>query len=661
MDVIDNIEVTKWESIWSQASGGKNVAASPGASGDTIPIGPGAPGLDEALAWMSEGIRSLDVQRMLFLVGGPGAGKSHAAKRLTADLNEVEPRHDGLAHRSYRYGAGDRNLLVVNDATITAGRSGKATLSGDILEALSKGDHLLACVNRGVIVEEENDGRASSDGAADAVLSWISRGTIASGDGFELNAGASTSEFGRTSRLSTEAGTVDLLCLYLDTASLLEALPLVSIEQTHEGVSLLPTQRYRVCHFTERASLSPSAVPGRVLADRVLNMDLDASCFGHDEWNPVAANLSSLAHPDLLDSVLSVMRAGEIISGQRFTYRELWGAIIRLLVGSLADKLPMNDAREEVLARGAVGTTPLERFESMTRLAEHRFSEAIFGVGDVDWGASPVCRITRMADPSRDATPGRLSKEPRTGWAQPVVDAFAVSETGESPLKALLDSDLGDGDNFPLAVTTFDRWVDAIYREARDADDTSDAQREACVIWYGGYLLRLYAVSNGIPAFRREVDQWSLLWFSSNNLPDELKAPMRTLLLPGKEPGNQNSSFLLPLFDSRANPIQGRTASPKFALKGARFGIRPVTNGDEAELVLSQEGVEVGRIYCDFQLVREALACAHDHLGISEYSHLVSPRLERLRAAQLTSKNLGEADLYVVSEHQEYAIAVEEP
>jgi len=225
----------------------------------------------------------------------------------------------------------------------------------------------------------------------------------------------------------------------------------------------------------------------------------------------------------------------------------------------------------------------------------------------------------------------------------------------------LLDADLGSEDNFPLSVTDFDWWVDEVFSDARDADDTPDSEREACVVWYGGYLLRLYAVANGVPAFRHEINQWTLLWFTGNSLPDELKAPMHTLLLPKREPGKANSSFLMPLFDSRTEPIQGRSASPRLAVKGSTFDIKPRTSGDSAELVLSRVGEEVGRIICDFQLVREALACAHDHLGISEYSHMVSPRLERLRAAQLVSSKLNDADLCLIAENTEFAVAVKQP
>lgn len=658
--------VESWERIWSLASGGQNVAVNPASMRDSAPNGPSAPGLDEALVWLSEGFSEGRSQRMLFLVGGPGAGKSHAARRLAGGLEEVDPRHDGLAHRSYRYSTGGRNLLVVNDATIKASRGGESTLVEDVSSAILQGDHLLACVNRGVIVEEENDQFVHSHHAAEAVLRWLSRGDFPIGVDsevgidFALKSGPADSEFGRTGRLETSAGPIDLVCLFLDRSSLLERRPIVSIEQEEASPKIVQARKYEVCEFGRRDQLPSGSVPARVLFDEILELGLDPTAFGVQEWNPVTANLSCISNDRLLDSLLSIIRASEVISGQRFTYRELWGAALRVLVGRLAETCSIEVAQLELEDFRIESDSPIEYFDAMKRLARYRYSEAIFGVDEDDWLSSPICRLTRQANPSRDATPGRLSHDPRTGWAQPVLDAFAATEVGESPLEALLASQFGPDDNFPAAVSAFDHWVDKIFCAARDADELSDTEREASLVWYGGYLLRLYAVANGIPAFRHEVNQWTLLWFSSSNLPDELKQPMHTLLLPRKEPGNPGSSFLLPLFDSRTDPIQGRVTAPKLAMKGSTFEIRPQTSGDEAELILSRMGAEIGRIYCDFQLVREALSCSHDHLGISEYSHLVSPRLERLRAAQLVSGKLNTAEICVVSEQAEYTVSFKE-
>jgi hypothetical protein len=244
-----------------------------------------------------------------------------------------------------------------------------------------------------------------------------------------------------------------------------------------------------------------------------------------------------------------------------------------------------------------------------------------------------------------------------TGWATPVTDAFAGGETTESPLDYLL-STADDSDLIHKVVTDFDRNVDRCFMAAKSSDEIKDKERNQIVAWYGAYLLRLYAVANGIPAFEKEVTQWTYLWFSQPQLPTDLKGPMETLLLPRRDPTIPSASLLLPLFDSRTLPIQGSLSEPRLAILGEAFDLRVRLDGDSAQVVLEKSGDEIASIECDFPLVREALSCAEGHLGITEFTHTASPRLERLRASQLRARQLNHAQFRVVTQDKESSVQV---
>src|SRR5690554_6609663 len=114
------------------------------------PTVPRAAGGDEASAWLKEGMTREGLPRLLFLIGGPGAGKSHAASHVLSGLEALEAE-SGLAQRTYKYALGSRGLTIVNDATIGSDEFPTSPLSKEIDAAISEGDNLLACVNRGVV------------------------------------------------------------------------------------------------------------------------------------------------------------------------------------------------------------------------------------------------------------------------------------------------------------------------------------------------------------------------------------------------------------------------------------------------------------------------------------------------------------------------------
>jgi hypothetical protein len=333
--------------------------------------------------------------------------------------------------------------------------------------------------------------------------------------------------------------------------------------------------------------------------------------------------------------------------------------VSRCIVGDLTDRINSAELREELSGLQPIEDTPSERFSQLRRLADLRYSQAIFGVSSVDWIGNPVTRLTRPVDPVRDAIPGRHNPTESGGWATPVVDAFAAGGHAESPLNSLI-LDLPDGDALREAVTDFDWAIDSAFIAATTQAMLDDRDREKMTAWYGGYLLRLYAVSNGIPAFYREVYQWTQAWGLAPDLPNELRSQLFTLLLPRRNPDDPTSSFLLPIYDSHTVPILGSPTEPRLAIKGGHPELSTEKNGDSFVLLLRDAGFVVARIECDFAMIREALSCAKGHVGITEYADSATPRLERVRAARLAPARLAAAQFCLVVGDNERVVTVEE-
>jgi hypothetical protein len=127
----------------------------------------------------------------------------------------------------------------------------------------------------------------------------------------------------------------------------------------------------------------------------------------------------------------------------------------------------------------------------------------------------------------------------------------------------------------------------------------------------------------------------------SPNLPDSLRPGLETLLRPQRAPGSVTDESLLPLYDSRAEPIRGSIDEPKLAtaMKGLELSTIPA-RGEQVILVLKRNDKDMGRMTLDFPLVREALACVDGYPGVTDLVASTAPRLERIRAVHLRSRTL---------------------
>jgi hypothetical protein len=589
-------------------------------------------------------------------------------------MSELE---EGLAHRIYDYEGTLSDLVVVNDATINLEASNRAPLISDIDRVVGVGmeemlparsRHLMACVNRGVLVEEMSESRLrdSSDWTAgDVLVRWL-YGSPLTGpvqSSWQVT-GVTGQDFVRSARLSHMGEHVaNVLAVFVDECSLFEERPAISIGTD----STVSGEEYRIVPLPQRPGMEATRTPAADLLVNVLKAVEESvgDPLGHMPEtlvDPLRANLQSLRSPWVRSGLLTMARSAELMSATRMTYRELWGFLTRALVGDAPSRMPREHLGEFVMANQPSGLGVEEDFERMRILSALRFNQSIFGAGERSAAPEgsmrdPVLKLLIPVDPVSDAVPGSSPDAPDEGWATRISDAFGVHASDGTPLQSLLDSALEDG---PLhaVVTDFDRRLDEAFCQLLQLQHLKDEKRLEATGWYGAYLTRLYAVAHGICAFRREVDILIRTWVQSPHLPDDLKSPLRTLIRPKRNPTESGSS-LLPLFDSRTEPITGRTATPKLAVrvKEPELSTDRQGQGEQVLLVIGTDGTTMSRVSLDFPLIREALACVDDHIGVTDLIDVTAPRLERVRASRLLSTHLHGAEFCLADGDREVQIA----
>lgn len=663
--------------LWDRATGGTDVAARPDHPVDSSwPSALRPAGVEEACEWLKSGVSAGVAPRFLFLVGGPGAGKSHATAHVVNGMRLVSDLEEGLAHRIYEYQGTVSDLVVINDATINAAPFDRAPLISDIDRAVrvdveaarpSRSHHLMACVNRGVLVEEMAESRKHDSidwTAGDVLVRWLYGSSPADPSQSTWQVSDVTGRDSvRSARLNYMGEHVaSILAVFVDECSLFEERPAIDIGLD----SRVSAEDYQVTSLSERSAMDVARTPAADLLINVLKVLEEP--VGNSRGlpveslvDPLAANLHSLRSPQVRSGLLTVARIAELMSATRMTYRELWGFLTRALVGEAPSRMARERLGDFVLSNQPTGLNAEDDFERLRILSALRLNQSIFGAGlrsaaPEDAMRDPVLKLLIPVDPVVDAVPGSNPDAPAEGWATRISDAFSVHASDGTPLQSLLDSSPDDGPLHAI-VTDFDRRLDEAFGEMLRSPQIRDDKRLEATGWYGAYLTRLYAVAHGIGAFRREVDMLIRTWLQSPHLPDELKSPLRTLIRPKRNPAESGSS-LLPLFDSRTEPITGRTAIPKLAVrvKEPELSTDRRGQGEQVLLVIATDGTTMSKVSLDFPLIREALACVDDHIGVTDLIDVTAPRLERIRASRLLSSHLQGAEFCLADGDREVQV-----
>jgi hypothetical protein len=262
--------------------------------------------------------------RWIFLVGGPGNGKSQMVEEFGRFLDDAAPGA-GLADALEKAFAADpvprrvdfplpepgegewvfRQLTVIQDASSSDRPDGNAAaLLVDDLEGLLAGDrpagHVFICsANRGLLARAVRTSGSAS--AARALLREVFRWT-------GLGEEALSDPMHKTWPLATDGLNPSLVAAWpLDAESLLAG--------ETPGFAQLLQEATRQEHWEDGVC---STCPSRVLC-------------------PFLANAVSLRDPSVAGNLINVLRRAELASGQRINFRMSFSMVAELMVGDASD------------------------------------------------------------------------------------------------------------------------------------------------------------------------------------------------------------------------------------------------------------------------------------------------------------------------------------
>jgi len=648
--------------IGRRAFGGAEVAVGPEDEVDKqfFVEGPFLAGAGHAVRWLSDRIKADDSRpAILVLLGAPGNGKSFLVQDMVRSLRK--PTAESPLHqRTYRYRLPNgKGLTVVNDASIPIPASG---LPEEIDQVLDEGGFMVINVNRGILYQEF---KRATAGPGMEILRWIENGK--SRESTHESLGAISVEQLAPAGLSTlraasvkvgDRPLVDVCLVILDSCSLFEADVEVEVR------SGLPSSPPRLREIVlprlfgtrghERSvEFSEETPAGRVLGQFVARIPSpDGPTVTHD---PFGANLKSLGSTHVRRGLQTVLRAGEVATSRRFSYRELWGAIALLTIGDEKRRVGSRDMTPaEWLERNGEPEDHSRRLDWMIGLANLRLHQSIFGSPLLDGsrltGAdSPVLGMTLAVDPVQDVLSRRRDDSEGSVWSRKIYDVFYGRAAGVSILSDLL-SQLEVGSPMHDYVTEFDHLLDSVVVDALDRsdedEDVKESDRRRLIYWYSSYLVLMCAVTYGDPAFFSELADWVKAYQQSANqrsLPERLKKGLLALLLPQFEGSEAKTATLLPLFDSRIDPVVAAPIEPKLVIRlETTPRVASSVVGDQILVDISvgaddRGGGRMARLELDFDLLREALTCSGNHVGRTENGRTATPRIERFRSALLSS------------------------
>ena len=668
--------------LLERSFGGKDVAIAPD---DNIhpfwPTGPAAAGAmdvcDRLASHLREGPRD-KVAEWVFLVGGAGNGKSFLANYVVTKsdckLDQAPQEHHSRVYlyRSPKH----RRFRLINDATIPPDDNSQTTkqhpsLCADLAEALDAKQDVLACVNRGILIGEqqelkESDSNSVLPKAIDSLLNWLITAEIANSTGQE-NDGQHT----RLQMIKNSDGTVLSLdegyyavselakddtvvarihLLNMDYASLFEPVPRLQQENDRsihwdEETDLPDIARYDVLEFgrgTEARRQSPAF---RVLRDLIEQFnDIEVQAVA----DPILANLSMLRNEEICQSLIEIFRAAEIVSGQRFTYRELWGLFCIALTGYVRDEF-VSFGDDRVPPETWYDKESDKQYDDelffLVGAAMQRTHMSLFG-GEIpslkQWVSLPrfephfpsASRWPKEVDPALDTL---------RDWAEDVHQAMMSIRLSENqkPSEYLFNRQ----PQIEFAWHAFDTRLENVILERIRDKETKDPDKRMLQRWYGSYLFRIYGLVLGKPAFADTVSEWTENWRAARRQQSpsrRFSRGLETLLTGGSADQAAADRVYLPLLAARTTPISSSskaTIAAEYPIRDFRDFVIKV-RGDNLELFLhgldNSQGTTRHGIIVDFSLCRDALCCSSGHLGFTNNSHRTAPRVERIRASLLS-------------------------
>lgn len=646
--------------ILERSFGGLGTAVSPvsAKSKSRWPDGPSSPMAREAcdalVAACNRDTKATDLRCMVFLVGGAGNGKSKLAADTVARIRgKLLGERGPFAKRTYAYElASGGRLHVLNDATIPPDDAHATPLVRDLSTAITSGDHMLACINRGVLISETAVASLDDSSPATRLAFWITDWLLT---------GNTPDNGRREARLElvenperpgyysfAEAWVEDTMrfaihVVYMDHASLLE----------HWTIPTNVVGDYRTALEFGSVDVTPVLSPDRRSRETAFEACLRGAANQYcgeldvDPLDPIGANAISLGGKDAACGWCSLLRGAEVISGTHFTYRDLWALYVHSLVGPITSQgleTLSSWVRDRIaVVRNATGEDPLSSLLGLGSLRTHMM---LFDAGKVQnqqasfieeysWPrtANEALGSVRLADPLRHFGPADGIETTR------LAERLAEIEEGRLPVAQLATEDSAVGQYW----TELDAEIEKAIRDEVDPgnDMASLKKRNWLLGWYGRYMYRLIGLARGWPAHSSTVHEWQNAWLDADRR-QRLSADLEDAILEIVAPSSgQEARTYFTFLQPRVDAGEGALERVLVSLPRNRFEVAARTEGDRIELVIDQgrygEGSPAAITSLDFHLLREAMATRNGH-GFTDSLKLIEPRIERIRASLVTDQ-----------------------
>ena len=540
-------------------------------------------------------------------------------------------------------------MRVINDATIPPIDRHATPLVRDLAEALRAGDHLLACINRGVLIGEidnmEPSGGDPGMCLAFSIANWLLSGKISGPVEAKLHI-----------KLLDEPTTPDhysvaavyygdnrcavIHVVFMDRASLLE-----NWTDTGQGPGdyqqPLPSNEIYVTPILLKDRQSRASAYEDCLSGAAQTY---ARSTEFDSLDPIGANAQSLSCRRVARGWCSLIRGAEVIAGTHFTYRELWALFAHSVVGpvtsdglgSLANWVQIRLTQ----AKTSLGEDQLSALLELGTLRTHmllfdagwRTRDATGKIKEHAWPStvSEALKSTHLADPLRHFGPSGGAEAAR------LAEQLSSIEEGKLPGERLAAEDK----DVAAYWTKLDAEIEKVIRDEVDPrNDTSRLKKRNWLLsWYGRYMHRLVGLARGWPAHCTVVHNWQSAWQDakrSQRLAPELVDAILDIVVPSSGRGAETFfTFMQPRVD--AGDVAG--AHTMIALQRNRFEVEAQTEGDRVEIKIRQGGrsdddsLPAAIAALDFHLLREASARSNGH-GFTDSLMLIEPRVERIRAS----------------------------
>jgi len=677
--------------------GGAFVADAPKAQPPPVnglPVG----GVEDAVDWFLGGLRDGVSNKILFLVGAPGNGKSYWSRKVAKrasdiGLSDASQNRPNIQLRKHQFVDKDNRCRfeLVNDATMPSNDGDVTPTINDLASAIENNRPILVNINRGVFYKELAGFQA--DGAREDQ-------TVAAGimQSLRSNRDADVSRtWGSVTRRDTSTNPheslqalhvarsgkkpIEVLAVQMDLHSILAGCSSYKSDAAFFDIPVSDVGPLKYDLFSPFSSeFRDPAYWRKTPAGRMFDLEIQRLVGGAlaelHELNPIRSNLELLSQPEFFCGALASLRNAEILSSRHFAFRHMWTATFYLILGNLrqlsgSSAQEVLDAIDGRAAHLLAESDPVDRLWEFVALAQLRSHQALFGANwspsqaenlvaqgqtdSVGIGGS-VWDVMKMADPAIDNHKVVEVAGQSVEWAQSVRNAFLNALT-DSEASSIVESAFRachGSDSELRLVSQFDKELDRCVLTVLRADQgenplLSRDMRDALIAWYGDYVTRMIALSIGATAWSREIDEFVSVWrhaMKNLELPDTVFEKLLSYVLPYFEDAvSGNQRRLVTLLRSRTEPIRALVDEQTLAYELPRqLFVRATIRGDRivAELIDANQvkrGTGVAGLFSveiDVRLIRELNVHAHASDSCSDVSESIRPLVERYRALSTT-------------------------